>query len=137
MKSVLVLTGFGLVVLATLACRSSTPAPTPAPASHPEPPPIVEIVDKIEPEPPDRVLSSEELLLLKDDLKLTRMPEEGVEYVRMSRAGPQRFLKLKQQAPVEQQELPGVFPGSPSKGVRIYTRASPSPRPVKSIAKQD
>jgi len=137
MKSVLVLTGFGLAMLATLACRSSTPAPTPAPASRPEPPPIVEIVDKIEPEPPERVLSSEELLILKDDLKLTRMPEEGVEYVQMSRAGPQRYLKLKQQAPAEGQEFLGVSPGPAPKGFRIYTRASPTPRPVKSIAKQD
>jgi len=152
MKSVLVLTGFGLAVLAMLACRSSTPAPAPAPVSRPEPPPIVEIVDKIEPDPPERVLSSQELLLLKDDLKLTKVPEEGVEYVRMSRAGPQRFLKLKQPslppapggasegkpAPVASKPFEEFLGTGKSSEFRIYSRAGP--RPLKReppIAKQD
>jgi hypothetical protein len=137
MKSVLVMTGFGLAVLAILACRSSTPPPVPAaPATMPEPPPIVEIVDKIEPEPPDRVLSSAELLLLKDELNLTRMPEEGVEYVTMSRAGPRRHLKLKQQKSEEAVGWPLLGTGPTEH--RYYSRAGP--RPVKReppIAKQD
>jgi hypothetical protein len=137
MKSVLTLTGFGLAVLAILSCRSSTPPPAPpAPVSMPEPRPIVEIVDKIEPdEPPDRVLSSAELLILKDDLNLIKIPEEGVEYVRMSRAGPQRHLKLKQQKAEEQVGWQVLGTGTTEH--KYYSRAGPRPRPVKSIAKQD
>ena len=137
MKSVLMLTGFGLTVLAILACRSSTPPPAPpARMSMPEPRPIVEIVDKIDLDfPPDRVLSSQELLILKDELKLTKMPEEGVEYEIMTRAGPQRHLKLKQQKPEELVEWPGIGTGPTEH--KYYSRAGPRPRPVKSIAKQD
>ena len=138
MKSVLVLTGFGLAVLAMLACRSSMPAPAPASVSRPEPPPIVEIVDKIELEPPERVLSSSELLLLKEDLKLFKIPEEGVEYVTMSRAGPQRHLKLKQQQLPPEVAAPNPMLKYLPTEHKYYSRAGP--RPVKReipIAKQE
>ena len=143
MKSVLVLTGFGLAVVAMLACRSSTPPPSaPAPSWRPEPPPTVEIVEKIEPESPEgRVLTREESrqLILKGQLDVTEEPEQVIEYATMTRAGPARHLKVKLQAPAPEAAAPFFRPGPPEH--RFYSRAGIlKNRPVKTgvpVAKQD
>jgi len=140
MKSVLVLTGFGLAVVAMLACRSPTPPPSaPAPSWRPEPPPTVEIVEKIEPEAsPGRVLTREESrqLIRKGHLEVTEEPELVVEYDMMTRAGPAKHLKVKPQKPAPEAVAP-FLKLAPTEH-RYYSRAAI--RPVKTevpVAKQD
>jgi len=143
MKSVFVLTGFGLAVLAALACRSSTPSPNPAPVKMRELPPVVEIVQEIEPDSPEgRVLTREETraLIRTGDLQVPEEPEKVVVYDVMTRAGPIKHLKVKQQklepvvaAPKAAEEV-RIFPSlvPVSKELRLYSRAGPwKNRPVK------
>jgi len=138
MKSVLVLSGLGLAMLAVLACRSSSPPPAPpeAPARMGALPPTVEIVQEIE--PGGRVLTPEEMLLLKREGTLDESvaPEEVVVYDQMSRAGPRRHLKVKAQklepAAAAPKSLWDELGLPAQKEHRFYSRAGPfKNRPVK------